>query len=163
GNAHVSIRRRVLNDLDCARILDPVAHFVLIQRSVGDSGREIIKARVKNGEIHDEIDGQTLPGTRRRKFQTFIYRVGATHILPEPVTEHETHVGLRHVVAKLHRNAHTDAIALRDTGYGMALGSKDANSCDLRLCSSVPMIDVRNMGQELWDSCSRFVGYIEIR
>ena len=44
---------------------DPVAHFVLSQSSVGDGRRKVIKACMKNRQIHDEIDRQAVTGACR--------------------------------------------------------------------------------------------------
>src|SRR5689334_12529902 len=55
GNPHVSICTRVLNYLYRARIVDPVAHLILIQCPVRDRRREVVKASVKNREIHYKV------------------------------------------------------------------------------------------------------------
>src|SRR6058998_1808996 len=75
GDAHMAISDRSLNHLDGAGVINPVAHFILIQSSIGGSRRKVIEAGVEERQIHNEIHRQPLAGSRRRQPHTFVDEV----------------------------------------------------------------------------------------
>src|SRR5215472_15102440 len=88
-NAHVSVGDGALNHFNRAGIVDPVAHFVLIESSVRNGGSKMIETGVKMGQIHDEVNGNLIAGTCSREPYAFIESICSRDILSEAIAHHK--------------------------------------------------------------------------
>ena len=58
--SHVAVGVRALDHFHCAGIVDPVAHVILIESSVGNGGSKVVKTGLQIRQIHDEVDGKLI-------------------------------------------------------------------------------------------------------
>src|SRR4029453_16881222 len=60
-NTHMTVRRASLDNFDRASVVDPIAHFVPIKCSIGNSRREIVEPGMQEWQIHNEVNKKPFP------------------------------------------------------------------------------------------------------
>lgn len=116
---------------------------------------------MQQGQIHDEVNRHAFAGTSRGQPRTFEQQIGSCNVLAKPVAQHKANVWLFDVILKLDGNPDTDAVALHDAAYSVALLAIDTDALDPGFAVSISMIDIRHVGQEFRHSGKRLFGHVE--
>jgi hypothetical protein len=97
----MTVRRASLDNFDRASVVDPIAHFVAIERSIGNSRREIVEPGMQEWQIHNEVDRKSLTCAGGRQSLTFKHNVCSSHVFPEPIAKHKADIRMFNVAFEL--------------------------------------------------------------
>src|SRR5262245_18883364 len=122
----------------------------------------MIKPGVQKWQIQDEINGETVTGSRCRQPFAFEHDVGTRNVLSQPVPQHEPDIRVFNGIPELDGDPYADAVALRYTGGRFAFSAVDTYTRDVRLSIAVPVIHVWNVLEKFRNSRQRFVRELEV-
>ena len=129
-------------------VVDPVAHFVFGQVTVGDGRGEGEGGGVDFGGGEVESDGGGIAGPHFGELMAFAEGVGPGEVDAEVVAEHEADVGIEDGVFGAGGDAEDDLGAGFEEVEGAAVGIGDEDADDFGAAVAVAVVDVGDGSDE---------------
>ena len=140
------INRRIrAGHLKDHRVIDPIAHGVVFQRTVGNGGGEGKRGSVQDRELNIEIDSADFAGGKRRKRRSFAFRIGAGESDAQIVSEHEADNGSIQIGFGSNADSHDDRGIRLERGEPGAGVIVYRNAEDLSAAIAKAVIDVGDL------------------